>query len=216
MGSRGDSGQRSLTGSILSRGLRVVVFHPEDEDGLTLVSHLRRIGFTVEVMWPPSDVLPDKVDLVFRALRAEERAPRDEWLGPDAPPLITVVAFENPTFIDQAIRMGSDGVITTPIRASGLLSAVVMALQHARQNRQYTQRIAHLEQKLLDSRQLSEAKAILMLVHQFSEGEAYDLLRAQAMTNRVTIDDVCRSVIQAGEVLQLKRSAKSTGGDEPD
>ncbi|WP_420997291.1 ANTAR domain-containing response regulator [Cupriavidus sp. 30B13] len=214
MASRGDNGQRSLTGSILNRNLRVVVFHPEDDDGQTLTSHLRRIGFLVEAIWPPSDALPDKADLVFRALRPEERAPKDEWLGPDAPPLITVVAFENPTFIDQAIKMGADGIITTPIRASGLLSAVVMALQHARQVRQYTQRIASLEHKLLDSRQLSEAKTILMLMHQLSESEAYDMLRAQAMAKRVTIDDICRSVIQAGEVLQLKRGARSADSND--
>jgi AmiR/NasT family two-component response regulator len=212
--SRGDGGQRSLTGSILNRGLRVAVFHPKDEDGLTLTSHLRRIGFMVEQIWPPSDVLPDNVDLVFRALRPEERAPKDEWLGPDAPPLISVVAFENPTFIDQAIKMGSDAIVTTPIRASGLLSAVVMALQHAKRARRDAQRIATLEQKLLDSRHLGEAKAILMLMHQLTEAEAYDMLRAQAMEKRVTIDDICHSVIQAGEVLRLKRSVKSGDRDE--
>jgi AmiR/NasT family two-component response regulator len=205
-----------LTGSILNRGLRVVVFHPDDDDGLTLTSHLRRIGLVVETIWPPSDVLPDKVDLVFRALLPEERAPKDAWLGPDAPPLISVVAFENPTFIDQAIKMGADAIITTPIRASGLLSAVVMALQHAKQARQYTQRIAKLEQKLLDNRALTEAKGILMLMHQLSEYEAYDMLRAQAMAKRVSIDDMCHSVIQAGEILQLKRSAKSIDGKEGD
>jgi AmiR/NasT family two-component response regulator len=213
---RSDSGQRSLTGSILNRGLRVVVFHPDDDDGLTLTSHLRRIGLTVETIWPPSDVLPDKVDLVFRALLPEERAPKDAWLGPDAPPLISVVAFENPTFIDQAIKMGADAIITTPIRASGLLSAVVMALQHAKQARQYTQRIAKLEQKLLDNRYLTEAKGILMLMHQLNECEAYDMLRAEAMAKRVSIDDICHSVIQAGEILQLRRSAKSIDGKEVD
>ncbi|MEZ0606477.1 ANTAR domain-containing response regulator [Paraburkholderia sp. IW21] len=210
MSGRGDSGQRSLTGSILNRSLRVVVFHPKDDDGLTLTNHLRRIGFEVETVWPPSDVLPDKVDLVFRALRPEERAPKDEWFGPDAPPLICVVTYENPTFIDQAIKMGSDGIITTPIRASGLLSAIVMALHHARRARQNAQRIAKLEQKLLDSRHLSEAKEILMLMHQVGESEAYEMLRAQAMEKRVTIDDICHSVIQAGEVLQLRRNVAPT------
>ncbi|WP_250511387.1 ANTAR domain-containing protein [Caballeronia sp. GACF4] len=207
MSTRGDRGQRSLTGSILERTPRVIVVHPDDDDGLTLTSHLRRIGFEVERVWPPTDVLPDHVDLVFRALRPDERAPQDEWLGPDAPPLICVIGYENPTFIDQAIKMGSDGIITTPIRASGLLSAIVMALYHARRARQHTQRIAKLEQKLLDSRHLSEAKSILMLMHQISESQAYDMLRAQAMEKRVTIDDICHSVIQAGEVLQLKRCA---------
>lgn len=216
MSARTDRGQRSLTGSILERNARVVVFHPDDDDGLTLTNHLRRMGFQVERCWPPTETLPEKTDLVFRALRPEERAPKGEWSGPDAPPVICVVAYENPTFIDQAIKMGSDGIVTTPIRASGLLSTVVMALYHARRARQHTQRIARLEQKLLDSRHLQEAKNILMIMHRVSEREAYDMLRAQAMEKRVTIDDICHSVIQAGEVLQIARGLGTEDGRDPE
>jgi AmiR/NasT family two-component response regulator len=211
---RTDRGQRSLTSSILERNARVVVFHPDDDDGLTLTNHLRRMGFDVERCWPPTDTLPEKTDLVFRALLPEERAPKGEWSGPDAPPVICVVAYENPTFIDQAIKMGSDGIVTTPIRASGLLSTVVMALYHSKRARQHVQRIAKLEQKLLDSRHLQEAKNILMTMHRVSEREAYDMLRAQAMEKRVTIDDICHSVIQAGEVLQIARGIAPEDGPE--
>jgi two-component system, response regulator PdtaR len=90
-----------------------------------------------------------------------------------------------------------------------LLATIVMALRHAKRSRQFSQRIASLEQKLLDNQQLREAKAILMLMHHFSEREAYEMLRAQAMAKRTTVDDICRSVIQAGEVLQLKANIKS-------
>jgi AmiR/NasT family two-component response regulator len=200
---RADRGQRSLTSSILERNARVVVFHPDDDDGQRLANHLRRMGFHVE-----------RVDLVFRALLPEERAPSGEWSGPDAPPVICVVAYENPTFIDQAIKLGADGIVTTPIRASGLLSTVVMALYHAKRARQHAQRIAKLEQKLLDSRHLQEAKNILMIMHRVSERDAYDMLRAQAMEKRVTIDDICHSVIQAGEVLQIRRGMTSGEGRE--
>lgn len=205
MSARADRGLRSLTSSILERNARVVVFHPDDHDGQTLANHLRRMGFQVERCWPPTDTLPERVDLVFRVLLPEERAPKGEWSGPDAPPVICVVAYENPTFIDQAIKLGADGIVTTPIRASGLLSTVVMALYQAKRSRQHAQRVARLEQKLLDSRHLQEAKNILMIMHRVSEPEAYDMLRAQAMEKRVTIDDICHSVIQAGEVLQIAR-----------
>ena len=214
MNTRADRGQRSLTSSFLERTARVVVFHPDDDDGQTLTNHLRRMGFQVERCWPPTDTLPERTDLVFRALLPEERAPKSEWSGPDAPPVICVVSYENPTFIDQAIKMGADGIVTTPIRASGLLSTVVMALYHAKRTRQHTQRIERLEQKLLDSRHLREAKGILMTMHHVSESEAYDILRAQAMEKRVTIDDICHSVIQAGEVLQIARGVASEDGRE--
>jgi AmiR/NasT family two-component response regulator len=89
-----------------------------------------------------------------------------------------------------------------------------MALYHAKRARQHAQRIAKLEQKLLDSRHLQEAKNILMIMHRVSERDAYDMLRAQAMEKRVTIDDICHSVIQAGEVLQIRRGMTSGEGRE--
>jgi hypothetical protein len=38
------------------------------------------------------------------------------------------------------------------------------------------------------------------------------MLRAQAMEKRVSIDDICHSVIQAGEVLQIKRGMMPEDG----
>jgi hypothetical protein len=42
------------------------------------------------------------------------------------------------------------------------------------------------------------------------------MLRAQAMEKRVTVDDICHSVIQAGEVLQIARGVASEPGREKD
>jgi AmiR/NasT family two-component response regulator len=53
-----------------------------------------------------------------------------------------------------------------------------------------------------------------MIMHRVSERDAYDMLRAQAMEKRVTIDDICHSVIQAGEVLQIARGMTSGDGRE--
>jgi two-component system, response regulator PdtaR len=209
-----DGRQRSLTGSVLNRGLSVVVFHPDDNDGATLTNHLKRMGFQVAAFWPPLEVLPDKVDLVFRALIPEEQAPQDAWLGPDAPPVISIISYENPTFIDQALKMGSNAIITTPIRASGLLATVVFAIQNARQNRQMMERIASLEQKVSGARHLNEAKAILMAMHQISEAKAYEILRGQAMAKRVSVDDMCHSIIQAGELLKVKRAVTKPCPDD--
>ena len=215
MTSRRESRQRSLTGSVLNRGLSVVVFHPDDNDGTTLVNHLKRMGFEVQAFWPPLDVLPDRVDLVFRALIPEQQAPQDPWLGPDAPPLISIIAYENPTFIDQALKMGANAIIATPIRASGLLSTIVFAVQHARHNRQMNERIATLEQKVNGARHLNEAKSILMAMHQISETQAYEILRGQAMAKRISVEDMCHSIIQAGELLKVRGAPFKPGADDP-
>jgi len=53
------------------RSLRVLVFHPDDQDGQELLGQLQRIGCRVKAFWPPLDKLPDETDLVIFAMRRE-------------------------------------------------------------------------------------------------------------------------------------------------
>lgn len=186
---------------LLSRGLRCVVLHPNDEDGATLTNHLRRMGFKVQAFWPVPDELPDETDVIFYALQSDDPAPDVSWYQAKKHALITVIAYENPTFIDQALTMNAGASITTPIRASGLLSSMVFALHHARQQRLLQEKIERLEKKVLGIRQVSEAKAILMRMHNIGEEQAYEILRHQAMDKRITIEEISGSLIQANEIL---------------
>jgi AmiR/NasT family two-component response regulator len=201
----------SITGAFLNKGLRVVVFHPDDNDGATLIGHLTRIGCQVQAFWPPLEVLSEPVDVVFQALLPSELEPVHMERGPNAPLLISIIAHENPTFIDQSWKMGASAIITTPIRTTGLLSLIVFASQHARQAKQQATRITNLEKKLQDMRHLTEAKSILIRMHGIGEEEAYELLRSQAMAKRVTVEDICHSIIAADEVFARAAKKPSRG-----
>ena len=214
MTARRDGRQRSVTGSILNRDMSVVVFHPDDSDRATLTSHLKRMGFKVQAFWPPLAVLPEKVDLVFYTLVPQEQEPPDASHMTAGLPVIAIITYESPTFIDQAVKMGADAIITTPIRASGLLASVVMAMQHARQHRQMTERITGLEQRLSGARYLTEAKSILIAMHRISEAEAYEMLRGRAMARRVSVEDMCHAIIQAGDLLKGPRPVVKSSGSE--
>ena len=62
------------------RSLRVLVFHPDDQDGQELIGQLQRIGCQVKAFWPPLDKLPEEADLVFFAMRPEVLAMDLPWL----------------------------------------------------------------------------------------------------------------------------------------
>ena len=191
----------STTAILLSRGIRCVVLHPDDDDGATLTNHLRRMGFKVQAFWPIPERLPADTDLIFYALQSDNPEPDVSWLNLSKHVLIEVIAYENPTFIDQTISMGAGATITTPIRSSGLLSAMVFALHHAQQQRQMSDRIERLEKKMLGIRQVSEAKAILMRMHSIGEEQAYEILRHQAMDKRITVEEISCSLIQANDIF---------------
>ncbi|WP_413735740.1 ANTAR domain-containing response regulator [Sodalis sp. RH21] len=207
-----DDSRTSITARLLSRGMRVVVLHPHDEDGKTLTDHLRRMGLMVRAFWPIPDESPADADLIFLALQPDRRESDVPWLAQSAIPLVAVITYENPTFIDQALKLGARATINTPIRVSGLLSAIIFALHLSQQARQLTDRVDRLEKKILGLRQVSEAKTILMHMHGIGEEQAYEILRQQAMDKRITIEDISRSLIQANDIFSLTSPAAKTGG----
>ncbi|MBG6078152.1 ANTAR domain-containing response regulator [Polaromonas sp. CG_9.11] len=187
----------------MRKNLRVVVIHPNDADGGVLTNHLQRMGFSVQGFWPVPLAPPENAELIFLALNPEQRDPHENWDKSNCSPIISVITYENPTFIDHALKLGSTAVITTPIRASGLLSAVVMAMEIHRQHKQHLNRIERLEQKLIGMRYTGEAQAILMRMHGIDETHAYEILRRQAMAKRVPIETICQSIIQANEIFSV-------------
>ncbi|ACS84613.1 MULTISPECIES: ANTAR domain-containing response regulator [Musicola] len=193
----------STTALLLSRGVRCVVLHPNDEDGATLTNHLRRMGFRVQAFWPIPERLPPDTDVIFFTPQSDRPELETPWLDPARHALVSVIAYENPTFLDQALEMGAGATITTPIRASGLLSAMVMALHHAQQRRRMADRLERLEKKMLGMRYVGEAKAILMRMHGISEERAYEILRHQAMDKRITVEEMACALIQANDVFSL-------------
>lgn len=188
------------------RVLKVVVIHPDDADSRLLTQQLQRIGCQVQTIWPPVQSLPDETDIVFMVVQPDYLHLRLRWVhGEHAPTLIAIVNYENPTIVSAVLDLNVQAVLPSPIRSFGLLSTLVVARKAHKESCQQQQRIAKLQTKLLGQRRVAEAKAILMRTHQVSEDEAYDLLREQAMNKRNSIEDVSEAIVQASELLSMKK-----------
>ena len=108
------------------RSLRVLVFHPDDQDGQELIGQLGRIGCQVKAFWPPLDKLPEEADLIFFAMRPEILSMELPWLRKEGlPPMIPVVNYENPVIVEAVLQLNAYGVIASPVKSSGLLTAIV-------------------------------------------------------------------------------------------
>jgi AmiR/NasT family two-component response regulator len=192
------------------RHLRVALCHPKDVDGEMLTRQLQRIGCRLEAFWPPPDPLPEGVDVVFCAVRLETVAASLNWARAETPPtVVAVIDYENPTVVDAALKLGARGVLAAPVRSSGVLSTLVTAMSVHEELREARKRIVRLEQKLESANQISEAKSILMRSRGVSGDEAYRLLREQAMTKRVPIEQIARAVIQSNDILALGTPAST-------
>lgn len=187
------------------RSLNVVVFHPEDADGQELIAQLRRIGCHVQAYWPPRDRLPVEADVVFLAVRPEVASFDPGWARRDnAPPVIVVVNYENPTMVESVLRLNAYGVIAAPVKSFGLLTAIVVARNQVERDREQARYVAKLEQRLASQRKLAKAKTILMQTRNVSEDDAYKLIRDQAMTKRVTTEEIADAIIKANDILSFE------------
>lgn len=197
------------------RLLRVAVLHPDDTDGQQLTQQLQRIGCQVQAFWPPVPTLPEGIDVVFLAVQPEISQLEFDWTKAENPPTcIAVVNYENPTIVDTVLRLGAKAVLPSPVRSFGLLSALVIARTVNGEIQGQARRIRKLETKLNGARCIAEAKSILMRTRNVSELQAYDLIRDQAMSKRVTTEDIAAAIVNANEILSIgvKPRTDRTGG----
>lgn len=187
------------------RNLRVVVLHPKDADGEMLTRQLQRIGCQTLIFWPPLDELPETVDAVFCAIRPELAARGFAWArGDGLPAVVAVIDYENPTIVDAVLDIGAQAVLTTPLRSSGVLSSLVLALTLSDELNDARKRVARLERKLLSANQVNAAKLILMRTRNVSDEEAYRLIREQAMSKRVGTEEIAKAIIHADAILNYQ------------
>jgi AmiR/NasT family two-component response regulator len=189
------------------RGLRVLVVHPPDSERIRLVEHLRRIGCMAETLWPIPESWSDSCDVMMLAIEHDVRAEIQRLLKSSdgvRPTLIAIVGYEDPTTLQLVLEAGAVAVIERPIRPFGLLTNLTIARSLWLEKRETEKRIRKLERKLSGLQRIQKAKSILMDGQGLSEADAYESIRRQAMSKRLSMDDMAAAIIHANELLQYR------------
>ena len=204
------------------RGLRVHVVHPPDTERTKLVEHLRRIGCMAETQWPVPDCWAEGADIVILAIEHDVRAEIQHLLKSDSdhrPTLIAVVSYEDPSTLQLVLEAGAVAVIERPIRPFGLLTNLTIARSLWLERREAEKRVRKLERKLAGIQRIQKAKVILMDGQGLSEAEAYESIRRQAMSKRlstaitplpITALPMCQDTPHRSRRSALHRSRRST------
>lgn len=148
--------------------------------------------------------LMHETDVVLLAVRPDQLHLHLDWAhGEQSPSVIAVVNYENPTIVSSVLDLKAQAIFPSPIRSFGLLSTLVIARKAHKETRQMQQHIHKLQNKLLSHRRIADAKAILMSTHKVSESRAYEILRAQAMNKRMSVEEIADAIIGASELLGM-------------
>jgi len=187
------------------RGLRIEVMHPPDADGTSLVEHLRRIGCVATTIWPLPDELAAASDIVVLAVDHDSREPlRRLFKSQDRrlPTVIGIVEYENPSILQLVLEIGAHAVIERPVRPFGLLTQLAIARSLWLQQQETGQRVQKLERKLAGMQKVQRARLILMASEAMTEEEAYQAIRRQAMSKRLSLEDMAAAIISAHDLLR--------------
>lgn len=187
------------------KGLRVLVIHPVDAEARVVLDQLQRIGCIVEQCWPVPERLPDDTDVVLLAVELSQRLNTQslvEGLSEQAPPIIAVVGYENPSMLQLVLETQPAAVIERPLRPFGLLTQLLMARAAWRARIDMLAQLRKLQTRQPAVSKISMAKALLMARHRIGENDAHRRLQRDAMASRSSMEAVAQSIIDAG--LPLK------------
>jgi AmiR/NasT family two-component response regulator len=168
-----------------------------------LVEHLRRIGCMVEAQWPVPDCWAEGADIVLLAIEHDLRVEIQQLLKSDSgrrPTLIAVVSYEDPSTLQLVLEAGAVAVIECPIRPFGLLTNLTIARSLWLERHDAEKRM----RELAGIQRIEKAKVILMDGQGLNEAEAYESIRRQAMSKRLSMDDMAAAIIHANELLQCR------------
>ncbi|WP_448647399.1 ANTAR domain-containing response regulator [Pseudomonas mohnii] len=187
------------------RGLKVVVIHPQDGFGVSMVNHLRRIGCMVVHVWPIPPELPQMAEIIFLTIEDEYRPDIEILLKslPEPKPMVlALISYENPKTLQMVIECGAVGIVERPVKPFGLLGNLTLARHLWLERTAQGKELVKLKRKMAGERRLAKAKTILMATKNLTEEQAHQYIRQQAMSKRQPIEEVANMIIQAEDLLR--------------
>ncbi len=188
------------------RKLKVLVVHPNDEQGSDICQHIERIGCKVCMVWPCPKHIKSNTDVVFlQTLQEHPFTEKPYWLTEEknSPTIIAIVDYENPTVLQTVYELGAHAIINTPIRPFGLLANLVIARAHWRKELVLGSRVQKLETKIRKIHSVEHAIAILERANNISREQAYEFIRSKAMERRLTTEDIAQEIVAADKTLEV-------------
>lgn len=108
--------------------------------------------------------------------------------------------------IKQAIDAGVTAYIVDGIDPARLHTILEISIEQYKKHKELEGDLKEAQTKLADRKDVEKAKVLLMQLHGLPEDTAFQLLRKNAMSHRITIGEMARRLLDAQKLLndQLK------------
>ena len=199
------------------RGRRALVLHRSDSNSLTLVRQLESLGLCVEVQWPADQVSAENFDVIF----FDADLGYDglfSWPADRPPvPLVAMMGSEAPGRIEWTLAQAPSAYLIKPIGSTGVFSALAIAFHTFKTQRELKQEVEELTRRAKARPVVFKALLIVMERFGLSEPAAYQMLRREAMNQRLSIEELSQAIATEGSAepdrlaIRSKRSLRQAG-----
>jgi len=110
-------------------------------------------------------------------------------------------AYSSPQMVESAVHQGVVGYLVKPLDLPQMLPAVETALARARELRAMEETQRQLEKAVSRSRKISVAVGITMMRRDCSEQQAFEILRSQARSHRMRLEELAEEIAKATETF---------------
>lgn len=104
--------------------------------------------------------------------------------------------------IKNAIDAGVTAYIVDGIDPSKLESILEISIEQFKKHKKLMTDLEDTKNKLADRKDVEKAKVLLMQLHGLNEEHAFQLLRKNAMSHRMTMGEMARRLLDAQQLLQ--------------
>ena len=104
--------------------------------------------------------------------------------------------------IKNAIAAGVTAYIVDGIQPDKLEAILEISIEQYKKHKKLETDLKDTKVKLADRKDIEKAKVLLMQLHTLDEEDAFQLLRKNAMSHRITMGDMARRLLDAQLLLQ--------------
>lgn len=121
-------------------------------------------------------------------------------------PSLFFSAYDDKALVEEAVAQGGLGYLVKPVNPRHLLPTIDAALARARELNALMQSKERLEQALESGRDTNTAIGILMERRHLSRDEAFQCLRAEARSQRLSVESLAGRLVQAEEMMNTLKN----------
>ncbi|NBN65153.1 ANTAR domain-containing protein [Microvirga tunisiensis] len=170
-------------------------------EGDALIRELQKLRARPQHVWPVPATLPTGYDVLLCDL-VDDLPTRVPWLPGEPESALIALLPKNGPFRPELLRdTAAHGVLVLPSDALTLQCTLALARDHFRYEQRLRGRIDKLDENLRNMRSVERAKSIIMHRKGMNEEDAYQFLRRQAMSKRVSIGAIANAIVDSQELL---------------